>query len=219
MLVLKDPAVSSSELEYARKAIEKGELIIVPTDTVYGIAASASNEEAVERLYALKGREKQKATAVIFSSVPQLKEAFKDTDISIRALWAVSALLPGPWTLIVNNPSNKWPWLTAGVKGAPIGIRVPAGAVSLPPLAASSANLSGEKTVTKISELPETVMKGVACAIDRGSLDTCGDPVASTILDLTEWEKNLGPVKVIRDEASRAAVAIAALTDAPHYQD
>ncbi|MCW2926896.1 MAG: Sua5/YciO/YrdC/YwlC family protein, partial [Thermoleophilia bacterium] len=150
MLILKDPAPDSAELGYVRRALEQGELVVVPTDTVYGIAALAGDEAAVSRLYAAKGRDVSQATAVIFGSVTAAREAFPE--LSARATWALQSLLPGPWTLIVENPAGHMPWLTGGA-AAPIGLRVPAGALDLPPIAASSANRSGEPTIQRVQEL------------------------------------------------------------------
>lgn len=215
MLVLKDPAAGSSELEYARLAIARGELVVVPTDTVYGVAASATDEAAVAKLYAAKGRELNQPSAVLFATVTELRAAFGENGLTVRAAWAVEALLPGPWTLIVSNPNALWPWLTGGHAGDPIGIRVPAGALALPPIAATSANKAGEPTAISIAHVPSDLAALIACAIDRGTLGSGAD--ASTILDLTTWEVTgeLADVRVLRDVAARAGVARAALHSAP----
>lgn len=215
MLVLKDPAADSSELKYARLAIERGELVVVPTDTVYGVAAHAQDEAAVRKLYEAKGRGIEQPSAALFATVAELRDAFGEDGLSPRATWAVEALLPGPWTLIVNNPTARWPWLTGGEAGAPIGVRVPAGALALPPLAATSANLAGEPTALRIADVPADLVAHIACAIDRGTLGGGAD--ASTVLDLTEWERtgDGADLRVLRDDAGRAGVARAALFSAP----
>lgn len=217
MLVLKDPAADSRELGFVCGAIERGELVLVPTDTVYGIAAKATDEDAVRRLYAAKGRDATQPTAALFASVHALRDAFGDGGLSPRASWAAMALLPGPWTLVVSNPSGLWPWLTGDQAGAPIGIRVPAGARALPPIAATSANLTGDATITRVRDLPPALATQLACAIDVGELGSngsAGTVVASTVLDLTAWEVG-GDVVVLRDDAGRAGVALAALASAP----
>ena len=216
MLVVKDPGPESQELGYVCGAIERGELVLVPTDTVYGIAAKANDEAAVQRLYAAKGRDATKATAAVFASVGGLYDAFGDGGLTPRAHWAAMALLPGPWTLIVTNPGALWPWLTGGDAGAPIGVRVPAGARALPPIAATSANLAGEPTITRVRDLPPALAEQMACAIDAGDLGAGrrGTAVASTVLDLTAWETG-GDVVVVRDDAGRAGIARAALVNAP----
>jgi tRNA threonylcarbamoyl adenosine modification protein (Sua5/YciO/YrdC/YwlC family) len=215
MLVLKDPAADSSELEFARRALARGELVVVPTDTVYGVAASAEDEAAVVKLYAAKGRDLSQPSAALFATVRELRAAFGEDGMTPRATWAVESLLPGPWTLVVSNPAAKWPWLTGGRAGDPIGVRVPAGALALPPIAATSANPAGEATATCIAEVDPELAAFVACAIDRGPLGSGAD--ASTILDLTVWERSgdSADLRIIRDDAGRAGVARAALLSAP----
>lgn len=208
MLVLKDPAAGSSELAYVHRALEQGELVVVPTDTVYGLAALASDEAAVRRMYACKGRDAAQPTAVVFSSIRQLLDELPDLDA--RSTWAVQSLLPGPWTLVVDNPGERWTWLTGGAAG-PIGVRVPAGAVDLPPIAATSANVAGQETAAELAALDPALMDHVSCAIDRGVL-----PVeASTVLDLVAWSRGEGDVQVLRDTPGRAGQALAVLADAP----
>lgn len=209
MLVIKDPAPDSAELAYVRRALEQGELVALPTDTVYGLAAHAPDEDAVARLYALKQRPMTQPTAVAYSSIRQLQEHLPW--LGVRATWAVHALLPGPWTLVVDNPDGVLPWLTGG-EPAPLGLRVPAGMPSLPPIAATSANVSGAPTVRELHELDESIRNGLACAVDRGVLPT---GVESTVLDLVDWERGSGAVRVLRDTHARAGQAIAVLAHAP----
>ena len=209
MLVLKDPAPGSSELAYVHRALEQGELVVVPTDTVYGLAALASDEAAVRKMYECKGRDATQPTAVVFSSIPQLQEALPD--MGVRATWAVQSLLPGPWTLVIDNPDARWTWLTGGVAG-PIGVRVPAGAVDLPPIAATSANVAGAPTAAQLTELAPELLEHVSCAIDRGVLPAEGE---STVLDLVAWSRGDGDVRVLRDTPGRAGQALAVLADAP----
>jgi L-threonylcarbamoyladenylate synthase len=209
MLVLKDPAPGSAELGYVRRAVEQGELVLVPTDTIYGIAAMAADADAVARLYAFKGRDAAQPTAVVFASIAQLHEVLPR--LGARTEWAIQSLLPGPWTLVVDNAGGFAPWLTGGAPG-PIGVRVPAGALALPPLAATSANRAGEPTIQAVRELDAELADGIACAVDRGELPTGGD---STILDLTAWARGEGDVRVLRDTRGRAGHALAVLADAP----
>lgn len=209
MLVVKDPKAGSAELAYVQRALEQGELVVVPTDTVYGLAALASDEAAVQRMYACKGRDLSQPTAAVFSSIGQLLEALPD--LGVRERWAVHALLPGPWTLIVDNPGELWTWLTGGRPG-PIGVRVPAGAVALPPIAATSANETGEPTASELAALSPELVDQVSCAVDRGVLPADRE---STVLDLTAWSRGEGDVRVLRDTARRAGQALAVLVDAP----
>lgn len=209
MLVLRDPAPDSGELAFVRNALEQGELVVVPTDTVYGIAARADDAEAVARLYALKERPVDQPTAVVFAAIADLAASLPGLDV--RSAWAVHSLLPGPWTLVLDNPDGYAPWLTGGAIG-PIGVRVPAGALDLPPIAATSANLRGEPTISALQDLDGRLVDQLACAVDRGPLPA---DAASTVLDLTAWSRADGDVRVLRDEAGRAGQAMAVLADAP----
>jgi L-threonylcarbamoyladenylate synthase len=208
MLVLKSPQPGSSELDYVRRALGQGELVVVPTDTVYGIAALATDEAAVARMYAQKGRDASQPTAVIFTSVADVREQLPS--LGHRANFALQALLPGPWTLVLDNPDEAMPWLTGGTPG-PLGVRVPAGALDLPPIAASSANRTGEPTVESIADLDPALVAELCCAIDGGVLARGAE---STVLDLVEWERG-GEVRVLRDTARRAGQALAVLANAP----
>jgi L-threonylcarbamoyladenylate synthase len=209
MFVVKDPAPGSSELGSVQRALEQGELVVVPTDTIYGVAAQAADAEAVARLYELKGRDPSQPTAVVFASISQLEATLPG--LGTRTSWAIHSLLPGPWTLIVENEPGFAPWLTGGEPG-PIGVRVPSGALQLPPLAATSANRAGEPTIQSVRELDAELCEGIAFAVDRGVLPRGGD---STILDLVAWQRGEGDVRVLRDTRGRAGQALAVLDDAP----
>jgi L-threonylcarbamoyladenylate synthase len=204
MLVLRDPDPASREFGYVRAAVERGEIVAIPTDTVYGLAALAASEEACQRLYECNGRDLNQPTAVVFADLDAVLTVLPT--LSDRAGAACEVLLPGPYTLLVANPMNAFPWLCGGNVDS-IGIRVPDNALPLPPLAATSANLPGEPEIECIADLPAELADLVACGIDRGPLPP---GAASTILDLTAWEWG-GDARVLRDPADRAPRALAAL--------
>src|SRR5437879_4091412 len=95
----------------AAAALLAGEPVILPTDTVYGLCAAAGRPEAAARLAALKGRDPSKPSALLFASIEQLIAWLPG--LSDTALRAVEALLPGPYTLVVEHT------------GSPVGVRVP----------------------------------------------------------------------------------------------
>lgn len=204
MLRLARPAAGSRELGYVTAALLNDELVVVPTDTVYGIVAHALSETACRRLYEAKGRTAQQPTAVLFSNLDQLLDTVPG--LSLRARAACEALLPGPYTLVVANPATALPWL-CGAAPHQIGLRVPAGALELPPLAATSANPAGEREAQSVAELPASIADKVACAVDAGPLAGA----SSTVLDLVQWELGSGEPSVLRDPGERAANALAAL--------
>jgi L-threonylcarbamoyladenylate synthase len=189
-------------IEEVVAAIHAGRPAIVPTDTVYGLAADAANREAVEALYALKGREERKPTALVAADVEALHAAVPELDERVAR-----ALLPGPYTLVLPNPAGRFPWL-AGERQETIGVRVPAvsgDAAELlrtaGPIAATSANRPGEPDPRSVADIPDELRE--ACAIlDVGPLP--GTP--STVLDLTGPE----PI-VVREGAVPADEALARL--------
>jgi L-threonylcarbamoyladenylate synthase len=189
----------------ASEALKSGELLVLPTDTVYGLVCTAYSEAAATRLYSLKGRQAIQPTAVVFADVQLLLETLPELDDQRVA--AVRSLLPGPYTLVLPNPGQLFPWLNAERPEA-IGVRVP----MLPPesaavlghvgaVVATSANLPGGPDPRRLSDVPRAILKGVAATVDGGELGG----VPSTVLDLTRDEP-----EVLRHGAADPAVAIAA---------
>lgn len=195
-----------SDVEAAIEALRAGELAIVPTDTVYGLAASARSEDAVLRLYRAKGREASQPTALVAATVELLSDCIPELDG--RAAAIAHALMPGPFTLVVPNPARRYPWLT-GSRPETIGLRVPdltglgravlegAGAI-----AATSANLPGGPDPRRLEDVPDELRAAAAVLVDGGELP--GTP--STVLDLTGEEP-----RVLREGAISAADALRAV--------
>ncbi len=166
-------------------ALAAGELVVVPTDTVYGLAASAGLEEAARRLYRLKGREQIQPTALMASRVEVLLECLPELHGRPQAL--LRLLMPGPLTLVLPNPARRFPWLN-GTRQDTIGVRVPAlsgpGAAVLDgagTIVATSANLAGGPDPRTTGEIPEAIRAGVAAVVEGGPLP--GTP--STVIDFT----------------------------------
>ena len=189
-------------------AIRSGQLVVLPTDTVYGLCADANCEATVRGLYRLKGRGEQKPTALVAADVDVLLDAVPE--LRGRPGEIARALLPGPYTLILPNPAERFPWLT-GERPSTIGVRVPAisgdaAAVfeQVGALAATSANRPGEADPRIVEDIPEELRAACAAVLDVGPLP--GTP--STVLDLTGPE----PV-VVRDGAVSAEKALERLRD------
>ena len=195
-----------SAVENAVAAIHAGEPVVLPFDTVYGLASAAS-EEPVRRLYRLKGRAQRQPTALVVRDIDYLLECIPELhDAEPQA----RALLPGPYTLIFPNPARRFPWLTGQNENA-IGIRVPAltGAggevlATVGALAATSANLPGGPDPATLAAVPEDIRAGAGAVVDAGPLP--GTP--STVLDLTGDEP-----RVLR-EGVNAAEALRRLSSA-----
>jgi len=194
-----------SPVEDAVAAIEAGELVVLPTDTVYGLACTPESEEAVRALSALKGRPPGQPLALLASSVDRLLELIPELRGANEAV--ARGLLPGPYTLVFPNVARRYEWLTAGRET--IGVRVPGlegpgrevlervGAV-----AATSANRHGEPDPRALDDIPAEIRAGVAALLDSGELPG----VPSTVLDLTGEEP-----RVLREGAVPAIEALAAV--------
>jgi L-threonylcarbamoyladenylate synthase len=190
-------------------ALRAGEPVILPTDTVYGLAVTAYRPEPTERMYELKGRDRSKPCALLAADLDMLSELMPE--LRGRAGVIARALLPGPYTLILPNPARRYRWITGPTPEA-IGVRVP----ELPDLArsvveaagglaATSANLSGGPDPRRVDEVPPEILEQVAAVVDAGPLP--GTP--STVLDFTGAEP-----KVVREGAASVEEALARVRDA-----
>jgi L-threonylcarbamoyladenylate synthase len=171
-----------------RECVSAGGVAVFPSDTVYGVCCDPDNEEAARRLYALKGRPSARACAVMFFAVEDALETLEDLHESERE--ALTALLPGPVTVLMANRSRRF-GPACRVDPATLGLRVPdlrgaleaLSAVGVPVLQ-SSANLSGEPDARTLAQVPERLLEGVDLVIDGGELP--GTP--STVIDLRDFD-------------------------------
>jgi len=192
----------SGEVEAAVAALRAGAPVVLPFDTVYGLAADPEDEAAVRRLYELKGRGTEQPSALVATGVDVLLERVPELRASAERL---RALLPGALTLVLPNPARRYSWLT-GKNPDTIGVRVPqlqgAGADvlrELGVLVATSANQPGEPDPARLADVPQHVRAGAGALIDGGELP--GTP--STVVDLTGPEP-----RILRDGAVPAADAL-----------
>lgn len=170
-------------LEEGLHILKKGELFVFPTDTVYGIGCDATNENAMEKIYELKGRGKDKPLSVVMSGLDMIKKWCKISEEEEKIL---IDHLPGPYTFILKLKKEK---ILAG-QTEKIGVRVPNNFFLCKlvrnfgkPITATSANLSGKKDATKFSEVEQTIIEKTALVIDGGET-LYKQP--STIVDLSE---------------------------------
>ena len=169
-------------------SLRAGGLAVIPTDTVYGLAADGRSEDAARALYAAKGRDAIQPTALLFASVEALEAHVPE--LPPRALAAARALLPGPLTLVLANPARRFAWLNERRPDA-IGVRVPAVTgggrevlAALNVLVATSANLPGGPDPRRVEDVPAAIREAVGAVVDGGEL--LGTP--STVVDLTADE-------------------------------
>jgi L-threonylcarbamoyladenylate synthase len=179
-------------------ALEAGELVVLPTDTVYGLACRADREQSVRALSALKGRTPEQPVALVVRSPDALLELVPEIE--------TAALVRGPFTLVLANPARRLPWLT-GSRPETIGVRLPdvEGAAAelleaVGAVAATSANLHGGADPARVEDVPRDILDAVAAVLDDGELP--GSP--STVVDLTGSEP-----RVLREGAVPANEALA----------
>ncbi len=167
------------ELTAAVRAVEAGQAVVYPTETVYGLGADASRASAVERVFEIKQRDRTRPLSVAFPSVEAGLEA---TDPTNRAARFARSFLPGPVTVIVGGS----PFPAVVTNGSDrVGVRVPANdtarrlADRAGPITATSANRSNTGSVRRVADLSEQLRESVGAVVDRG--DTPGGE--STVVD------------------------------------
>jgi L-threonylcarbamoyladenylate synthase len=179
-------------------ALRAGIPVVLPTDTVYGLCADASSPLACLEAFALKGRPEGQPAALLCADVEMLLELVPELPKEV-----VSALLPGPYTLVFANPAERYSWLAAET----IGVRVPelpaetariVGAVG--GVMATSANAHGGPDPRTVDDVPAEIRAACGAIVDEGPLP--GTP--STVLDLSREEP-----RVLREGTVPAAEALA----------
>lgn len=168
----------------ATLAVQRGQLIVLPTDTVYGVGADAFDPTAVRALLASKGRGRDMPPPVLVSAVSTLDALTVGVPSYARAL--VEKLWPGPLTIVCRQqPSLQW---DLGDTRGTVAVRMPDHEVALEvinrtgPLAVSSANRTGEPAATVADDAERMLGDYVEVLLDGGP--TPG-PVPSTIVDVT----------------------------------
>ncbi|MBW1599850.1 L-threonylcarbamoyladenylate synthase [Streptomyces sp. JJ38] len=171
-------------LREAASAIRRGELVVLPTDTVYGIGADAFTPEAVADLLEAKGRGRGMPTPVLVGSPNTLHGLV--TDFSEQAWELVDAFWPGALTLVARHqPSLTW---DLGETGGTVAVRMPLHPVAIElltevgPMAVSSANLTGHPAPQDCDSAQEMLGDAVAVYLDGGPTP---DNVPSSIVDVT----------------------------------
>lgn len=191
------------------RALRAGEPVVIPTDTVYGLAACANNETAVAGLFALKQRPLDLSIAGLVADVAQAQAhtVFADSKPLADSFW------PGPLTLIAQKRADSD--LVIGAGDSTVGLRAPAHpfvrelASVVGPLAATSANLSGQPTLVNVDEIVEAFADKVAVIVDGGVLAGLASTVAKVH---PSGEPGTGGVTVFREGALSEADLLQVLT-------
>lgn len=178
------PEQRAAGLEDAATAIRQGKLVVIPTDTVYGIGADAFTPSAVNALLAAKGRGRDMPVPVLVGTVRAANALVEDLGPYGQDL--IDEFWPGPLT-IIGHAGRSLRWDLGETKGT-VALRMPLHAVALDllketgPMAVSSANRSGAPPATTVAEAEEQLGDAVAVYLDGGR---CTQPIPSTIVDLT----------------------------------
>jgi tRNA threonylcarbamoyl adenosine modification protein (Sua5/YciO/YrdC/YwlC family) len=204
-----DPAVRDAALAAAGQCVASGQLVVLPTDTVYGIGADAFDATAVADLLAAKGRGRDMPVPVLVGSWTTIQGLVAHVDERTQRL--IEAFWPGGLTLVVEHaPSLNW---DLGDARGTVAVRMPLHPVAIEllettgPLAVSSANISGRPPALTAQEAREQLGDAVAVYLDGGPAST---GVASTIVDVTgEVPKVLRSGAVSLDELREVVAEIA----------
>jgi L-threonylcarbamoyladenylate synthase len=202
--------VTAEDVRTFERCIAVGGVALFPADTVYGLATEPDSKEGVYRLYRLKGRDPNRAAAVMFFRLQLALAALPE--LGGRTRQAAERLLPGGVTLLVPNPARRFP-LACGPEPDRLGLRVPRLDGELSPLGAvrwpvlqSSANPSGAGEARRVDEVDAAIRAGVDLVLDGGELP--GTP--STVVDLTSYESD-GSFEIRREGAVPRSAVEAAL--------
>lgn len=204
-----DPATWGPSIDAAVHAVERGEAVVFPTDTVYGIGCDAFRPESVEAILAAKGRGREMPPPVLIPAAATVDGIARDVPDHARAL--MEAYWPGPLTIILHaQPSLAW---DLGETGGTVALRVPRHPVALAlllrtgPMAVTSANRTGGPAATTVEGAEWQLGSSVAIYLDGGATPI-GE--ASTIVDATGER-----VRVVREGAlTRDEIALVTGSDA-----
>lgn len=175
--------MSNQDLSKAFSALSNGEIIVYPTDTLYGLGADVFNKKAVKKVFEIKKRSFNHPISVAISCIEDLEKiAFIDE----RIKKIIDIFLPGSLTLVLKKKKVISDIVTGGLNN--IAIRIPNNKIALEllslfgPLTCTSANISGQKTLSVISDISMQFKPGdISVYIDDGTLEE----KPSTIIDLT----------------------------------
>ncbi|KAA9111124.1 L-threonylcarbamoyladenylate synthase [Microbacterium rhizomatis] len=205
----RDEAQLLPGMRQARQAIGRGDLVVLPTDTVYGIAADAFNPRAVQALLDAKGRGRQSPPPVLVAGVTTLRALVAEVPEPVERL--IEAFWPGGLTIVLPaQPSLSW---DLGDTHGTVAVRMPDHRLTLElledtgPLAVSSANLTGQPAAVLVHDAEAMLGESVAVYLDGGPSRS---GISSTIIDATELVGDVpNPiVRVLREGAiDRVALA------------
>jgi len=181
--------LTKNQLEIAAQLIQKGEIVAFPTDTVYGLGADATNNEAVEKIFKAKGRPKDRPISVLVANYKDIEKYALDVPAEVFTL--AEKFWPGPLTIILKNAGLFAPAVTPGQET--VGLRMPAHPLTLDfiqkcqkPLATPSANTTGRPSPTLAAHVLDDLKGKISAVIDGGETSF---GIESTVLDYSDPEQ------------------------------
>jgi L-threonylcarbamoyladenylate synthase len=166
----------------AAAAVRAGDLVVYPTETVYGLGADATDAAAVERVFVAKGRDRSEPLSI---GLPTVAAALRYVDPPPDEERLARALLPGPVTVLLPRRGDRLPDALVGGRER-VGLRVPAHDRALAvlaaagrPVTATSANVSGRPAARRVADLDDRVRERAAVVLDGGETPGGG----STVVD------------------------------------
>jgi tRNA threonylcarbamoyl adenosine modification protein (Sua5/YciO/YrdC/YwlC family) len=201
----RDPDIRVDAVKTAAHSVSTGELVVLPTDTVYGLGADAFTPEAVARLLEVKGRQRDMPVPVLVGSWSTIDGLVTNVDTQARNL--IEAFWPGGLTLVVRHaPTLRW---DLGDAEGTVAIRMPLHPVAIEllettgPMAVSSANRHAQPPAQTAAQAREQLGDDVAVYLEDGP---AAGGVASTIVDLTGDTPRILRLGAISADALREVV-------------
>lgn len=168
-----------------KETILSGHLVVFPTETVYGVGASALNQRGIQEIYKVKGRPGDNPLIMHISKIETLYQYTKHHQVYVKNL--IQAFWPGPLTLVMEKKANVPDMITGGLNT--VGVRFPSNPIALKiidiaglPICAPSANISGRPSSTLFEHVYDDFNGKVDIIIDGGKSDV---GLESTVLDVT----------------------------------
>lgn len=183
--------LNENELDKGAKLIQNGEIVAFPTDTVYGLGADATNNEAVQKIFEAKGRPANRPISVLVANYKDLEQYA--LDVSPEVLTLAEKFWPGPLTIILKNAGLFADAVTPGKKT--VGLRMPDDSLTLDfirkcgvPLATPSANTTGRPSPTLAAHVLDDLQGKISAVIDGGETSF---GIESTVLDFSNPKRPL----------------------------
>lgn len=186
--------MDKEQLKKAKEILSKGGIVIYPTETAYGIAADATNKEAVEKVYKLKQRPREKGITTITKNFEQ---ANKYGEFSEKEKKLIQEFMPGPLTLVTEKssentlPENLNEKFVFRISSSKLARKL----ASKTPITATSANISGNQTSYKVEDIDNKLLDKADLVINKGELEK---KPTSTIAEIKNGKITVhreGPIK------------------------